>query len=112
VPRKSRTSSALFTWTSSSACRSFSAWILASSSLLARAHRVLARYVTHRDLADADSGIGLHAQSARIEIRRQADQLDASLARRDLRGALDRRAAGIEHDPGNSPAVLRWRTQA
>ena len=80
---------------------------LAFDLRLARAHRTGARDVAHRDLADADTGVGLYAQRASVEIRRQPGQLDARLADGDLRRTFHGGAAGIKHDLGNATAVLR-----
>ena len=78
----------------------------------AAAQRLGAAYVLHRNLADPDSGAGIYAQGAQVEVGRQAGHLQRAVASGDASGALDRCATRVQRDPADpslTPVAARDR---
>src|SRR5439155_15790051 len=62
----------------------------------APAERARPADVAHRDLADADAGVGFYPEAAHVEVRRQPGQLDSARLGRHGDRALDGRAARVQ----------------
>ena len=75
---------------------------------------VRGRLFQHADFADANARVSIDAQALRIELDRQADELQPLRTRGDLRHALDHRAARMQGHADDARCaarcVLRSRT--